>query len=163
MKHDIKFYKPTFLTVAVLMLLTACDPSAKYDREERALIQDYLSSHPEYSFELKPSGLYYYDIIVGTGRQPVTHDTATVLYTGSYLNGTVFGTNVGGDTLIYPVNENNYLPGFEEGVMYMREGGKALVLLNSDLGYGNSGLYFPAFTPVIFELRLLTVVPGPGK
>jgi FKBP-type peptidyl-prolyl cis-trans isomerase len=45
----------------------------------------------------------------------------------------------------------------------MKEGGKSLVLLNSNLGYGNSGYYFPAFTPVLFELRLLTVVPGPGK
>jgi FKBP-type peptidyl-prolyl cis-trans isomerase len=157
------FIKLAALTISFFILLTACDPTEKYQKEERALIQNYIASHPEYSFELKPSGLYYLDRVVGTGRQPVTHDTAYVLYTGTYLSGTVFGTNVGGDTLIYPVNENLYLPGFEEGVMYMKEGGKSLVLLNSDLGYGNSGYYFPAFTPVLFELRLLTVVPGPGK
>jgi FKBP-type peptidyl-prolyl cis-trans isomerase len=159
-----KIIKSVTLTVPVfILLLTACDPTTKYENEEKALIQDYLTKHPEYPFELKPSGLYYFDLAVGTGRQPITHDTVSVLYTGSYLNGTVFGTNVGVDTLIYPANEDLYLPGFEEGVLNMKEGGKALILVNSDLGYGNTGYYFPAFTPVIFELRLLRVVPGPGK
>ncbi len=163
MKLYSKILKPVTLTAAVFILLTACDPTDKYANEEKLKIQNYLSEHPEYSFVLKPSGLYYTDLVVGTGRQPVTHDTASVIYTGSYLNGTVFGTNVGGDTLVYPVNENLFLPGFEEGVMNMKEGGKALVLLNSDLGYGNSGYYFPAYTPVIFELMLIKVIPGPGK
>lgn len=163
MKHITILFKPAFLTIVVLVIITACDPTAKYEKEEKALIQDYLTSHPEYQFVLKPSGLYFYDIIVGTGRQPVTHDTASVLYTGSYLSGTVFGTNVGYDTLVYPVNEDNYLPGFEEGVMCMKEGGKAIILLNSNLAYGNTGYYFPSYTPVVFELRLLSVIPGPGK
>jgi len=163
MFHNKRIYKPFNVAIATLMLLTACDPTAKYEKEEKALIQDYLSGHPEYSFELKASGLYYMNIVVGTGRQPVTHDTASVLYTGSYLDGKVLGTNIGSDTLVYPVNENILLPGFEEAVMYMKEGGKSRVLMNSDLGYGNSGLYFPAYTPVVFEIQLLSVVPGPGK
>lgn len=158
-----KIFRPVALAITAFIVLTACDPTAKYEKEERALIQDYLSSHPEYHFERKASGLYYFDLVVGTGRQPVTHDTASVFYTGTYLNGTVIGTNVGSDTLVYPVNEDNLLPGFEEGVMYMKEGGKCLILMNSDLAYGNSGIWFPAFTPVLFEISLLSVSPGPGK
>ena len=145
-----------------LIALVSCDPTAKFEREENLKIQNFLTEHPEYHFELKKSGLYYMDIVTGTGRQPVTHDTAYVIYTGYYLTGSAFGTNVGGDTLIYPVNENLFLPGFEEGVMYMKAGGTARILLNSELGYGNSGYYFPAYTPTIFELKLTKVIPGPG-
>jgi FKBP-type peptidyl-prolyl cis-trans isomerase FkpA len=158
-----KIFRPVALAITAFIVLTACDPTSKYEKEERALIQDYLSSHPEYPFELKASGLYYLDLIVGTGRQPVTHDTASIFYTGTYLNGTVIGTNIGSEALVFPVNEDTLLEGFEEGVTYMKEGGKCLILMNSDLGYGNSGIWFPAFTPVLFEISLVSVVPGPGK
>jgi|GEM_PF-1342897 len=158
-----KLLKKAAAVLAALFLLTACDPTAKYDREQKAQIQDFLNNHPEYAFELKTSGLYYCDLVVGTGRQPVTHDTVSVFYKGMYLNGQVFDSNIGGNPYIYPANEGYVIPGFEEGVMYMKEGGKAIILLKSDLGYGNTGYYFPAYTPSLFEITLATVRPGPGK
>lgn len=158
-----KIFKSGALLIGFMILLASCDSTAKYEKEEIIKIQNYLAAHPEYNFVLKPSGLYYADVILGTGLQPVTHDTAFVIYTGYYLNGTPFGTNVGFDTLKYPVNENYFLPGFEEGVMYMKAGGTARILLNSDLGYGNSGYMFPAYTPTVFDLKLVRVIPGPGK
>jgi FKBP-type peptidyl-prolyl cis-trans isomerase FkpA len=159
-----KIFRPVIASIILLtFIIVSCDPTSKYEKEELAQIQDYLTAHPDQDFELKASGLYYLDVIVGTGLQPVTHDTAYVIYTGKYLDGEAFGTNVDGDTLVYPVNEGALLPGFEEGVMNMREGGHSLLLVNSKLGYGNAGIYFPAFTPTLFEIELVQVVPGPGK
>jgi FKBP-type peptidyl-prolyl cis-trans isomerase FkpA len=149
----------------ILVLVVSCDRTEKYEKEEAAQIQNYLDSHPDLDFELKESGLYYLDVLIGSGALAVTHDTAYVLYTGKYLNGTVFGTNIGttNDTLIFPVNEENLLPGFEEGITYMHEGGKATFLIPSYLGYGNSGYIMSAYTPILFDVELVKLIPGPGK
>ena len=159
-----KMIKPSFIAGIMLVMIVACNPAGKYEKEEKVQIQDYLNSHPELSFELKTSGLYYLDVVVGDGRQAITKDTAYFMYTGKYLNGTIFGTNVGTtDTMIYPVNVGYLIPGFDEGLTYMKEGGTSLLLMPSDLGYGNSGMYMPAFTPLLFEIMLARIVPGPGK
>jgi len=41
------------------MLVSSCDLTKKYEKEEKEEIQNYLSQHPELSFVLKESGLYY--------------------------------------------------------------------------------------------------------
>ena len=56
-------------------------------------------------FVQKPSGLYYLETLAGTGTAPVAHDTVYVVYTGKFLNGTVFDTNVGGNQLVFPIGE----------------------------------------------------------
>ena len=108
--------------------------------------------------------MYYCDVTVGTGPAAVTHDTAYVKYTAKYLNGTTFDTNVGkNDTLIFPINEGIWIVGFDEGITYMKEGGKAVMVIPSDIGYGNTGYYFPAWTPLFFEIDLVKIVPASGK
>jgi FKBP-type peptidyl-prolyl cis-trans isomerase FkpA len=151
--------------VISLILLSSCNPTEKYEKEEAAKIQAYLDDNPDLVFQLKESGLYYLEVLTGPGPLAVEHDTAYVMYTGKYLNGTVFGTNTGpdDDTLIFPVYEGWLIPGFDEGITYMREGGKATFLMSSDLGYGNSGYYMAAYTPLLFDVELVKLTPGPGK
>lgn len=125
---------------------------------EEILIQNFIISNPNYSFQLKPSGLYYADLIVGSGPATVEHHAAYVKYTGKFLNGVAFDTNVGKpDTLIFPVNEGWLIPGMDEGILYMRSGGKALLLIPSKLAYGKAGLYpdIPGDTPLLFEIDLV--------
>jgi FKBP-type peptidyl-prolyl cis-trans isomerase FkpA len=110
----VKNYIRVFLLLAAVLLfsLSSCDPGKKYEKDERAQIQDYLSKNSNLDFELKPSGLYYLDEQVGTGRTPVAHDTAYMFYTGKFLNGNTFDTNVGTtDTLIFPVGEDYMIQG----------------------------------------------------
>ena len=148
----------------ILILVVSCDPYKKYEKEQKAEIQTFISGHPEYNFQLKPSGLYYFDVTVGTGPAAVTHDTAYVKYTAKYLNGNTFDTNVGtNDTLRFPINEGIWIVGFDEGITYMKEGGKAVMVIPSDIGYGNTGYYFPAWTPLFFEIDLVKIVPSSGK
>ncbi|MCJ7448359.1 MAG: FKBP-type peptidyl-prolyl cis-trans isomerase [Bacteroidales bacterium] len=153
-----------FAVVGISLILSvSCNRTDKYEKEEAAKIQTYLDNHPALDFQKKASGLYYLEVLTGPGPLAVTHDTAYVWYTGTYLSGTVFGTNVGTtDTLIFLVNEGWLIPGFDEGVTYMREGGKATFLLSSDLGYGNSGYYMAAYTPLLFDVELVKLIPGPG-
>jgi FKBP-type peptidyl-prolyl cis-trans isomerase FkpA len=162
----IKKNNQTILLVlmAILMIsLGSCDHTGKYEKEQNEKIQEFISKNSNLNFVLKPSGLYYLEVLKGSGPSPVTNDTAYVKYTGKFLDGTTFESNVGTrDTLIYLVGYLN-IPGFDEGVTYMRVGGKAIFLIPSNLGYGNTGYYFPAYTPVLYDAELVKLVAGPGK
>lgn len=147
----------------VLVLATSCDPAKKYEEEQEAEIQNYIVTHPDLNFVLKPSGLYYCDVTVGTGIAAATHDTAYVMYTGKLLDDEEFITNIDGDTLIFPIGEGGVPEGFFEGITYMNEGGSAVFLMPSDLGYGNSGYVMQAYTPLLFEVYLPKIVVTPGK
>lgn len=162
-----KYYQSVllFLAVSLMISLGSCDPAKKYEKEEKDSIQNYLSQNSNLNFELKTSGLYYLEVLTGTGQTPVLHDTAYVKYTGKFLNGNVFDTNVGKtDSLIFPVNEGVLIFGFDEGITYMKEGGKATFLVPSKLAYGASGFYtIPGYTALLYDVELVRVKPGPGK
>lgn len=150
--------------IVLLLAVTSCNPTKKAERDEEALISGYLADNPTLDFVKMTSGLYFLEVQPGTGTPAVTHDTAYVKYTGKFLNGTVFDSNVEKtDTLIFPVNEGYLLPGFDEGMTYMTEGSKAMFLIPSYLAYGTSGYYMPSYTPVLFDVELVLLKRGPGK
>ena len=147
---------PVLIAIMVLAL-SGCDTTKKLEKEEAAEIQNYLDSHTDLNYELKQSGLYYLDEVVGSGLQAETHDTAYVFFTGYTIDGTKFTTNEGTtDTLIRPVNEGWLITGFDEALTYMKEGGKAKVLLPSSLAYYD-------YTPLLFDIHLVRLVKGPGS
>jgi len=156
-----------FITIGLTLTLASCDPSKKYVEQEEDQIQDYLKSNPNLVFELKSSGLYYVTIQEGTGIIPVKHDTAYLKYTGRFLSGNIFDTNISEtkvDTLIVAVDEGWMIQGFDEGVTYMKVGEKAQLLIPSKLGYGPTGYYvISGYTPLLFDLELVKVKRGPGK
>jgi FKBP-type peptidyl-prolyl cis-trans isomerase len=154
-----------FITAILIVSLWSCDPSKKLEKEENAKIQEYLGNNSMLNFVHKTSGLYYLEVLAGTGIIPADHDTAYVKYTGKFLDGTVFDTNVGTtDTLIFPVNEGWIIAGIDEGVSYMASGGKAIFLVPSNLGFGASGNYFiNGYTPLLFDIELIKVKPGSTK
>lgn len=135
------------------------------DREsvEKEAIQNYINNNPNLTFKLKPSGLYYLDVITGNGASPVAHDTAYIKYTGGFLDGTVFGSNVSDtSSFCFVVGEGIVLSGIDEGVTYMKEGGKAKMLIPSTLAYGSYGyMNIPGYTPLLFDIELVKVKKGP--
>ena len=162
-----KYYQSVLLFLAVSLMITlgSCDPTKKYEKEEKDSIQNYLIQNGNLNFELKSSGLYYLEVLTGTGLTPVIHDSAWVKYTGMLLDGTVFETNVGKvDTLKYRVGEGQIISGFDEGITYMKVGGKATFLVPSKLAWGTTGsAILPGYTPVIFDVELVRVKPESGK
>lgn len=153
------------LAIILLIFLVSCDPGKKYEKQEEENILMYLSNNPTLNFAQKPSGLYFLEVLAGKGSVAVAHDTAFIKYTGKFLDGTVFDSNVGTtDTLAVPVYEKWLIPGFDEGITYMKVGGKAKLIVPSNLGYGPSGYYIIAgYTPLLFDLELVRLVPGPRK
>lgn len=154
------------LAVVFTMLLGSCENSAKkYEKEEEAKIQAYLDGNPTLNFVLKPGDLHYLEIKAGTGQIPVLYDSAYVIYTGKFLDGSIFNSNAASGKL-YGFIVGFNIVGFDEGVMLMGEGGKSTLLIPSKLAYGSTGDYYgvvPGFTPLLFDLELVRVKAGPFK
>jgi FKBP-type peptidyl-prolyl cis-trans isomerase len=153
-------------TVVLIISLISCTNSKKYEEQEAAMIQDYLTNNPTKEFQLEPSGLYYLETKAGTGRTPIALDTAYVKYSGKFIDGSEFDTNIGTtDTLIFLVDGGVLIPGIEEGILYMKVGGKATLLIPSKLAWGPTGdnYVIPGYTPVLFDLELVKLKAGPGK
>ena len=167
MKRNPKTILILFTTI-FLTTLVSCNLSKKYEKAEADEIQFYLAQRPGQNYQLKPSGLYFLDSIPGTGRQAITHDTVYIKYTGKFIDGTIFDSNILNsrtDTLVFPANEGWMISGFDEGITYMKVGGRATLLIPSKLAYGTAGYppYIGGYEPLIFELRLVKVIPGSGK
>jgi FKBP-type peptidyl-prolyl cis-trans isomerase FkpA len=161
-----KVFKTSVLlmTAGFIFSLTSCDPAKKYEKREKEEINTYLSNNSSQGFEQKESGLYYAEVTPGTGAGLSTHDTAYVEYTGKFLDGNTFDTNVGKEAFAFPVGEGYAIAGFDEGVSYMKAGGKSLFLIPSSLAYGSQGYYtIGGFTPLLFEVVLKKVVPSAKK
>jgi FKBP-type peptidyl-prolyl cis-trans isomerase len=160
-----KYLRALALSAAVMMMLSlvSCDPTAKMEKEEKQEIQTYLSQNSNLTFVKQPSGLYYHEIIPGTGISAVRTDSAYVKYTGMFLNGDVFDSNVSSGKLYgFIVGQN--ITGFDEGITLMKAGGKSSLLIPSKLGYGASGTYgISGYTPLLFDIELVKVVPYTAK
>lgn len=148
--------------VVVLLAASSCTKISEKDMEnaEKGNIDYYLVENPTLHFQQKESGLYYLEVTAGTGNQPSIHDTACVIYTGKFLGGYVFDTNVGKDTFSFPVGEGSVIPGFDEAISYMKEGGKSICLIPSSLAYGPNGWppYIPGYAPLVYEVKLAKVL-----
>jgi FKBP-type peptidyl-prolyl cis-trans isomerase len=160
-----KSYVKYFLVFSCLItaFIASCNPVDKKARAENEEIEKYFATNPSLDFVLYNSGLYYCELEAGSGLQAKVHDSAFIKHTVKYLNGTTIYTNVGtNDTLKQPVNEGWLLPGFDEGLTHMREGGKSLMLLPSYLAYGPKGFQtVPGYTPLLIEVNLVKIKPYP--
>lgn len=128
---------------------------------------------------LKPlttaTGLKYVITKQGAGVKANVGDTVEVNYTGSFLGGKVFDTSYPEvakkagtynaqrpySPLKMPVGLGKSIPGFDEGLMLFPKGTKVTLILPSTLAYGERGNQgIPPFTPLVFELDILNVIPA---
>jgi len=104
------------------------------------------------------SGLVYYPMTEGDGKQPELSNTVEVHYHGTLTDGTVFDSSVDrGQTISFPLG--GVIKGWQEGLAMMKEGGKATLVIPSDLAYGDagSGDTIPPGATLKFEVELFKV------
>jgi FKBP-type peptidyl-prolyl cis-trans isomerase FkpA len=161
-----KIFNLIFAAAALFLIIsaTSCDPSKKYEDDERNSIVTYLAENPNLQYELKTSGLYYFQVLEGTGPVAVKNDTAWVVYKVMDLNGIALTS--GTDTLAFLVDNGYWIKGFDEAILYMKQGGKSKILVPSSLAWGPGGDAYkgiPGYTPFLFDIELYKLRQGPTK
>ena len=127
--------------------------------EEPKLLEKYIKDN---RISVKPSatGLYYIEVKKGTGKQASAGKTVKVHYTGKLLNGTKFDSSYDRKKPIeFVLGKGQVLPGWDEGIAKMKVGGKAKLIIPSQIGYGEAGAgdLIKPFSTLVFDVELLDV------
>jgi FKBP-type peptidyl-prolyl cis-trans isomerase len=105
--------------------------------------------------------------VVGTGDGPKAGDNVKVHYTGKLLDGKVFDSskNGGRPPIDFQVGVGMVIPGWEEGIMLMKKGGKRTLIIPSGLAYGAEGSpgAIPANSVLLFDVELLDFGKAPAQ
>ena len=104
------------------------------------------------------SGLKYLILREGKGKSPSPTSMVEVHYEGRLTNGTVFDSSYSrGEAATFPLNR--VIPGWTEGLQLMKENGKAVFYIPSNLGYGPQGAppVIPPNADLVFTVELLKV------
>ncbi len=88
-----------------------------------------------------PTKLYSRDIVTGKGKKAATGDSVSVQYVGtSYSNGEQFDASWDrGEPFQFQLGAQMVIAGWDQGVAGMREGGRRMLVIPPDLGYGATG------------------------
>ena len=99
------------------------------------------------------------DVTVGTGATAVNGDVVTVNYVLTLTNGTVVDSSIArGAPFTFQIGAGAVIPGFEQGVLGMRVGGKRRISVPPSLGYGSQARQgIPANSTLLFEIDLLSI------
>ena len=105
------------------------------------------------------SGLYSRDLTVGTGPEVTKGQQVSVHYAGWLPNGTSFDKSGPTDpALTFTVGAGRVIPGWDEGLVGMRVGGKRQLIIPPALGYGASGNGpIPPNAVLVFTVDLVSV------
>lgn len=123
-------------------------------QEEMNLLGEYLK---ENNIQVQPteSGLYFIDLEKGKGKKAIAGEMCAVYLTVSQLDGKELFSNFDGDPLDIEFGKEFDTQGLMEGLSLMREGGKARLIVPSEIGVGPTGKDgVPAFTTIIYEVKL---------
>jgi FKBP-type peptidyl-prolyl cis-trans isomerase len=105
------------------------------------------------------------DVTLGSGDAVKLGDTVTVNYVGTLQNGQEFdNSNKRGQPFTFTVGEGKVIKGWEQGIVGMKTGGKRILVIPSDLGYGKAGFGpIPGGANLVFAIDLVGITSAKGK
>jgi peptidylprolyl isomerase len=115
---------------------------------------------PASAMKKTASGLQYEDLVAGSGNSPSPGKQVTVHYTGWLTNGTKFDSSLDkNQPFTFTIGKGEVVPGWDEGVMSMKLGGKRKLIIPPELGYGTSGSgrVIPPNATLVFEVILMDI------
>lgn len=115
------------------------------NKTQRAMVQA-----PQVSME---------DTVLGTGAIAATGNRVVVHYTGKFIDGKVFDSSVErGEPFQFVLGAGQVIKGWDEGIVGMRVGGKRILSVPPEFGYGTNDYGpIPGGSALIFEVELLKV------
>ena len=120
------------------------------------LIDEYLNEQGIIA-EIDQSGLRYVIIAEGNGSRPTTDSTVNVKYRGTLMSdNSLFDESTEGIDL----QLSFVIDGWKIGIPLIKEGGKIMLYIPSQLGYGcnGSGTSIPSNANLIFEVELTEII-----
>lgn len=105
-----------------------------------------------------PTQLVTQDVVVGSGPAATAASTVDVQYSGTlYSNGTLFDSSWSrGEPVTFPLN--GVVPGFAQGIEGMKAGGRRVIVIPPDLGYGaQDNGPIPGNSTLVFVVDLVGV------
>ncbi len=111
------------------------------------------------------SGLKFITLKEGKGEHPKNNNTAKVRFTGKFIDGKIFETTEEGSAPFkFKVGAKEVIPAWDEAVLMMKKGSKAVIVVPPSLAYGTTGYrnpdnestyLIPPNTTLIYEIWLL--------
>ena len=116
-----------------------------------------------YDVDTTALGSYYVMNKTGAGEFPKTGDTCYVIYTGFFLDGTIFDASYYHytDSLFKVIfMKDAMITGFNEAISLLNKGAQADFIIPSKLAYGESGyMEIPPYTPLGFNMKMKDLKP----
>jgi FKBP-type peptidyl-prolyl cis-trans isomerase FkpA len=123
---------------------------------DAVLIDEYLSEQG-ITAQMDESGLRYVILEEGEGNRPTVDHTVNVKYKGTLMSdNSMFDENTDGIEL----SLNAVIEGWKIGIPLIKEGGKIILYMPSNLGYGcsNLGTTIPSNANLIFEVEIIEII-----
>lgn len=145
--------------------------------KEKTDLDKYLTDN---KITVKPteSGLYFIETKKGKGSKPKAGDEVEVNYTGRLLDGKMFDSSIEADakegnvynpqrpygSIKFILGQGQVIKGWDEAIGLLSKGGKAKIVIPSNLAYGpNGGGPIPPFAPLVFDVELVNFGPAPAQ
>jgi len=102
------------------------------------------------------TGLIYIDLVVGKGATPDENSNVEATYTGWFINGAEFESQID-KPVLWQVP--NLIAGLKEGILTMAEGGRRAIIVPPELAYGSGGIpgKIPPNSTLVYEVDLLEI------
>lgn len=109
--------------------------------------------------DYNPSGLQFRDIIEGKGEMPKPRQKVTINFIMKLEDGTVIeDTYKSGIPMSFVLGNKDAIEGLEEGVATMRVGGRRVLMVPPELGFGgHSYRGIPPNSKLIIEVELMKI------
>lgn len=160
--------RQAWLTLTMLLIFTlvvACGPATPAPPEE-TVDPDGTNGN---GFVIDPpvdsmAQIEYIETQAGTGNQATPGDRVAVHYTGTLEDGTIFDSSYErGQPIEFVLGQGMVIPGWEQGIAMMREGGQATLVIPPELAYGQQGSppTIPPNSTLTFDVELVEIVVDP--
>ncbi len=99
------------------------------------------------------------DTLIGSGPTALAGEKVTVNYVGRFTNGVVFVSSVARkQTFTFVLGTGQVIPGWDQGLVGMKVGGKRTLVIPPELAYGAKDYGpIPGGSTLIFDVELLKV------